>query len=166
MLTVTNPKKTNFKDMPLVECLEGNAMDTYFTLKLYELFNSGKMEDGHDLYHKLVAPVAEHFVGAEHRGIDINVGELDGLGRKLKAKTLDVEDQIYESNSVLPTDNLKSNADMSRILFARKTNSGYEEQENSFNLLPTELTATEQGSVSEPSLKLLLEMINKELLNR
>jgi len=166
MLTVTNPKKISFKDMPLVECIEGNAMDTYFTLKLYELFNSGKMEDGHDLYHNLVAPVAEHFVSAEHRGIDINMGELDGLGRKLRAKTLDVEDQIYESDVVLPTDNLKSNADMSRILFAKKTSSGFEEQEDSFNLLPTELTATEQGSVSEPSLRLLLEMINKELLNR
>ena len=37
MLTIDNPSKFDWANMDLGECMEGNAMDTYFTLKLFDL---------------------------------------------------------------------------------------------------------------------------------
>ena len=37
MLTIDNPSKFDWANMDLGECMEGNAMDTHFTLKLFDL---------------------------------------------------------------------------------------------------------------------------------
>ena len=37
MLTIDNPSKFDWANMDLGECMEGNAMDTCFTLKLFDL---------------------------------------------------------------------------------------------------------------------------------
>ena len=44
MLTVSNPQNTDWKNMPLGDLCEGNATDTYFTLKIYDLLMN-QMED-------------------------------------------------------------------------------------------------------------------------
>ena len=37
MLTITNPKNFDWASMSLADCCEGNAADSYFTLKLFDL---------------------------------------------------------------------------------------------------------------------------------
>jgi hypothetical protein len=37
MLTINNPKTFDWENMPLSDCLEGNAADAYFTLKIFDL---------------------------------------------------------------------------------------------------------------------------------
>ena len=37
MLTIDNPSKFDWANMDLSDCCEGNARDTYFTLKLFDL---------------------------------------------------------------------------------------------------------------------------------
>lgn len=38
MLTVSNPNNFKWDELSLSECARGNAMDAYFTLKLFHVF--------------------------------------------------------------------------------------------------------------------------------
>ena len=158
MLTIDNPNKFDWAGMPLSDCCEGNAMDSYFTLKLFNLICE-KME-GQSMYKlldKVVMPSLETFADMEYHGLDVDPTVLDSVGRELGTKNMNEEDFLYSCKGVTKTDNLSSNNDLIEILYTRDGGMG---------LYPPDKTSKGKPSVSAPTLKLLLEHIDEELKSR
>jgi DNA polymerase I-like protein with 3'-5' exonuclease and polymerase domains len=158
MLTIDNPKKFDWANMALSDCCEGNAMDSYFTLKLFYLVEE-KLEALGVLsfVEKVLPPALETFADMEYDGLLVSESKLAALGRNLNELTLNQEDSLYLFDPILKTDNLSSNNDLIDILYLR---------EGGFEFYPPDKTAKGSPSVSAPTLKILLEQINKELSKR
>lgn len=158
MLTIDNPKKFDWASMSLSDCCEGNAMDSYFTLKLFDLVEE-KLGDLNILpfVEKTLPSALEAFAEMEYGGLQVSTDRLSTLGKELKELTLNREDSLYFFKEIQKTDNLSSNKDLIDILYLR---------EGSFEFYPPDKTAKGAPSVSAPTIKILLEQINEELVRR
>ena len=158
MLTVTNPKTFDWANMSLADCCEGNAADSYFTLKLFNLIEDKVNDLGMgNIISNLIMPSLSTFSDMEYLGMDVSEDKLKEVGRQLSCANIDEEDELYEHPQVKLTDNLSSNNDLIEILYTR---------EGSFELYPPDRTGKGAPSVAAPTLKLLLEHIEKELERR
>lgn len=133
-------------------------MDSYFTLKLFDLVEE-KLEELDILpFVKKVLPEAlENFAEMEYGGLVVSEDRLSTLAKELKELTLNQEDSLYFFDQIKKTDNLSSNNDLINIFYLR---------EGSFEFYPPDKTVKGSPSVSAPTLKLLLEQINEELKRR
>jgi DNA polymerase I-like protein with 3'-5' exonuclease and polymerase domains len=158
MLTIDNPKKFDWANMALSDCCEGNAMDTYFTLKLFDLVEEKLEElDVLPFVEKVLSDSLETFAEMEYEGLLVSQDKLQQLTKELRGLTLNQEDELYGYPQVIKTDNLSSNNDLIDIFYLR---------EGGFEFYPPDKTAKGSPSVSAPTLKVLLEQINKELVRR
>jgi len=73
--------------MPLSDCCEGNALDSYFTLKLFDLIYE-KLGEGSmlKLIEQVVMPSLEVFAEMEYEGLDVDTDVLQKVGKELGAK--------------------------------------------------------------------------------
>tara|TARA_R110002051_G_scaffold289537_2_gene352614 strand:+ start:2829 stop:3308 length:480 start_codon:yes stop_codon:yes gene_type:complete len=158
MLTINNPNTFDWASISLSDCVEGNAMDTYFTLKLFDLICE-KLGDSPmmNLIEKVIMPSLEVFAEMEYEGLNVDVPTLESVGKTLNSKNMDEEDDLYSCVAVEKTDNLSSNNHLIEILYTR---------EGGMELYPPDKTASGKPSVSAPTLKLLLEHIEGELKKR
>ena len=158
MLTIKNPKTFDWANMALSDCCEGNAADSYFTLKLFNLIEEKLNDLGMgNLLSKLIMPSLSTFSEMEHAGMHVCEEKLESVGRSLRVANIDEEDNLYGFEEVTTMDNLSSNNDLVEILYTR---------EEGFGLYPPDRTAKGTPSVSAPTLKLLLEHIEEELNRR
>ena len=133
-------------------------MDVYFTLKLYEMIHSKLDELGMTkISEKVLMPSLEVFSRMERDGLLVSEDMLKTVGKSLSDKNLDNEDSLYLFDFVKKTDNLSSNNDLIEILYTR---------EEGMEMYPPDKTAKGKPSVSAPTLKLLLDIIDKELEKR
>ena len=93
----------------------------------------------------------------EYEGLLVSDTKLALLRKDLKELTLNQEDSLYHFNQVKKTDNLASNNDLIDLFYLR---------EGGFEFYPPDKTAKGSPSVSAPTLKILLEQINEELVKR
>jgi DNA polymerase I-like protein with 3'-5' exonuclease and polymerase domains len=158
MLTISNPKTFRWSEMSLHDCCEGNAADTYFTLKLFYLIMD-KLEDlgMTGLVENIIAPATEVFAEMEYEGLHVDMNQLGVVGQQLFSKNINQEDELYTFDQVQNTDNLGSNKDLMEVLYTR---------EGAFEFYPPDKTDKGAPSVSAPTLKLLLDQINEELKSR
>lgn len=159
MLTISNPKKFDWANINLLDCLEGNALDSYFTYKLYKvLLQSLDEQNINILLEKLISPLLSIFAEMELEGLDISENNLEILGKELKSLNITLEDDLYECKQVVNKDNLSSDKHMIEILYTR---------DSGFALYPPAYTKKkEQPSTSAPTIKLLLSQIDDELKRR
>ena len=146
MLTINNPKNFDWSSMSLSDCCEGNAMDSYFTLKLFDLV-SDKLDSLGVLpfVEKVLPDALETFADMEHGGLLVSTDKLATLAKQLKELTLNQEDSLYLFDQILKTDNLSSNNDLIDIFYLR---------EGGFEFYPPDKTAKGSPSVSAPTLKI------------
>jgi len=133
-------------------------MDSYFTLKLFDLVEEKLDEIGVlPFVEKVLSKSLETFAGMEYEGLLVSKEKLSTLGRELGELTLNQEDDMYLFSQVIKTDNLSSNNDLIDIFYLR---------EGGFEFYPPDKTAKGSPSVSAPTLKILLEQINEELMKK
>lgn len=157
MLTVYNPKTFDWANMALSDCCEGNAMDAYFTLKLFYLIEEKLEKPTLLLLKEVISDANSILAEIEYEGMLIDKAKLSEVGKTLKDKNIEDNDQLYAFPQVSKRDNLASNRDLIEILYTR---------EDSFEVYPPDRTASGAPSVSAPTLKLLLEYVNEELVTR
>lgn len=160
MLTVNDPSKVDWENMPLHEVARGNAMDTYFTLKLFDLINEKIQNEENNLpilVDHVLSPGLSVFAKAEFRGINIDPKELDETGRLLKSHIINLEDDLHESVGLIPTDNVYSTKCLIEIFYTR---------EGALELYPPARTGKGAPSTDADTIKLLLELIEEELERR
>ena len=133
-------------------------MDVYFTLKLYNKLVGMLSDLGMtEVSEKVLMPSLEVFSRMERDGLLVSEEVLKKVGKSLSDKNLDNEDNLYLFDSITKNDNLSSNNDLIEILYTR---------EGAMELYPPDKTAKGKPSVSAPTLKLLLEIIENELVKR
>ena len=158
MLTISNPRTFDWANMALSDCCEGNAADSYFTLKLFNLIEEKIKELGMEkIISKLIMPSLSTFSEMEYEGLQVNESKLDEVGRELRVNNIEEEDNLYSFKQVTTSDNFSSNNDLIEILYTR---------EDAFEMYPPDRTTKGAPSVSAPTLKLLLEHIEGELKRR
>lgn len=170
MLTVTNPASINWAEMPLAEMAKGNAFDTYFTLKCYDVLIN-KLEDAGmvDTYKNIIEPATLFFVDVELDGLLISETKLDQLGKELHDSLLGIEDKLYSFPEVKKDCSLKSSHDLIRTFFSlvKVGKDWVEDLEGyGFKLYPPILTGKRQPSTSAEALEVLKIQIKDELLRR
>jgi DNA polymerase I-like protein with 3'-5' exonuclease and polymerase domains len=158
MLTVKNPKTFDWANMPLSDCCEGNAADSYFTLKLFDVIEKKIKELGMEkIISRLIMPSLSTFAEMEYEGMQVSEKKLKQVARQLTSANIEEEDELYGFVQVKTSDNLSSNNDLIEILYTR---------EGAFELYPPDRTGKGSPSVSAPTLKLLLDHIESELKKR
>jgi DNA polymerase I-like protein with 3'-5' exonuclease and polymerase domains len=158
MLTISNPNTFDWGSIPFDECCKGNALDSYFTLKLFDLCFSKLEERGMvNLFSLILSPALEVFSTVEYEGLNVNLDKTAEIGKKLSDSNIDLEDTLYSCPGSTKIDNFSSNNHLIEVLYTR---------EGGLTLYPPDKTAKGSPSVSAPTLKILLEQIEKELTKR
>lgn len=174
MLTVTNPNRVNWSEMSLAQMARGNALDSYFTFKcyevLYEKLDKLKMIK---TYEEIMAPASLFFVDMEVEGLTISEEQLKVLQKELKNKIIETEELLYSYPEVKKDSNMGSANDMIRIFFSLDKFIGTEGQKDwlinpewGFGLYPPVFTDKKQPSTSYEALDLLLTQIKDEIDRR
>lgn len=157
MLTVRNANQFDWSSLGLEECARGNALDASFTLRIYEVLLEKLKENGtYNTFDKLLSPLFPVFAEIEYAGLDVSPGELGEVGRTLDDLLMDIEDSLYMTSKVAKTANLKSTADLIKVLFS----------DEGFGFYPPKITEKGKPSTDKQSLDTLLNQIDAELEKR
>tara|TARA_R110000737_G_scaffold36331_1_gene55702 strand:- start:3277 stop:3762 length:486 start_codon:yes stop_codon:yes gene_type:complete len=157
MLTVKDPSKTDWRNMPLGDLCEGNATDTYFTMKIYEkLMDEMEGDPVMGLVNRVLMRVIARFAKVEYLGLDVDVTKLDFIGRSIDDVNMTIEDRLYDLPSVKPKDKM-SGKELLEVMYLR---------EGALELYPAGTTDTNAPSTAEPVLTKMLEFIDEELEKR
>jgi len=133
-------------------------MDSYFTLKLFDLVHEKLDEVGVlPFVESIFSDALPTFAEMEYGGLEVSEEKLGQLEKELNELTLNQEDSLYYFDQIQKTDNLSSNNDLIDIFYLR---------EGGFEFYPPDKTAKGSPSVSAPTLKILLEQINEEIVRR
>lgn len=160
--------------MSLAQMAKGNALDSYFTLKcyevLYEKLDKLKMVK---TYEEIMAPASLFLVNMEVDGLTISESQLKVLGKELKNKIIETEELLYSYPEVKKDSNMGSANDMIRIFFSLDKFIGTEGQKDwlinpewGFGLYPPVFTDKKQPSTSYEALDMLLTQIKDEIDRR
>lgn len=171
MLTVSESSKFDWKNISLADCAEGNAMDTYFTAKVYlKLIDEVRDKGLEKLYEKLISPLSVAFSEMELEGMLIDQEKLQEIKSDLTRKIEDVEADLKKSPLVPEEINLNSSQQLCKVLFSLVKNSETKEYEVvdgvGFGLYPFEFTAKNQPSTSEETMTKLHSMVEAEYVKR
>ena len=157
MLTVTS-KNFDWENIPLADCLFGNAMDTNFTLKIFHLLEEKLKEQGcWDVMEKLLSPTLPSFADMEFGGLDVDPNVLDEVGRSLDMQQMMAEDDLLMHEKVFKGANLNATVDLRKILYL---------DEGGLCLYPPKRTGKGEPSTDKASLDMLLDYLNEELEER
>lgn len=168
MLTVDG-KNFNWKTIGLADCLRGNAIDSYFTLKIYRKLKDEIEKLGlTKLYEKLIAPLTVLFRDLESDGILIDPVKLASLKKDIGSAMERLEGEVKSLPSVPKDANLASNDDLIQIFYSlKKSPEGWVIDESSgFGLYPPSRTKNGQPQTDEETLKTLKDLLDEELVRR
>lgn len=171
MLTVSDSSKFDWKNISLIDCSEGNAMDTYFTAKVFlKLFSELKDKGLENLYEKLISPLSIEFSIMELEGMLIDPEKLNELKGVLATKIAEVEGALKTSPLVPDEINLNSSQQLCKVLFSLEKNPDTKEYELvegvGFGLYPFKMTSKNQPSTDEETMTKLHSMVESEYVRR
>lgn len=159
-------KKTDWKNMPLSTMARGNALDAYFTLKIFNVLNK-KIDElkMRNLYDKLMVPAVEFFKDMELDGLLISSNKVEELGKQLSDDIIEKEDRLFSFSEVTKTYEVTSTDDLIKILFSADKKGNI--VSGGFNLYPP-ITSDKTGSpsTSAEALDILIEQLEEEINKR
>lgn len=159
-----DPKKIDFATLPINEVIKGNALDSYFTLLLYEALAKEINPNFQEFHDLVLSPLIPYFAEQTREGIPVDPEKLNNLSLQLQIKKSIAKQDIF--NCEIYTDgvhNINSNKDLASVLYCSPD---YEAVEGSINLHWPETTDKGAPSTNSESLKFLLSEINTELAKR
>lgn len=171
MLTVEDNNKFDWRSISLMDCLKGNAMDTHYTIKIFNKL----MEDLEEkkltkLFEKLISPAIPVFRDMEYEGFLIDVDELNKLKAEISGKLANIEKQLIDSKYIPEGINLNSGQQLVQVLFSmvknKKTKEWEIDRDFGFGLYPFQMTEKGQPQTSEEVLIQLKEMVDEEYASR
>jgi|TARA_R110000824_G_C15202034_1_gene675769 DNA polymerase I-like protein with 3'-5' exonuclease and polymerase domains len=171
MLTVDKSTKFDWKNIPFVQCSEGNAMDTYFTLKVYgRLLEELQGKGLEALYEKLISPLTIAFRDIEFDGLLIDADKVASLKSELETKIEEAEVALLDTDRIPDDINLRSNQALCKVLFSmtrNKDTDGWDIDDSvGFGLYPFEWTKGGQPSTNQETLSKVESMITQEYVRR
>jgi DNA polymerase I-like protein with 3'-5' exonuclease and polymerase domains len=158
MLSIKNPETYDWANIPLLDCIEGNAMDSTVTLELYEIFQKILVDSKLDtLNDKLLAKGQEAFIEMEYEGIDVDINEIDKIDEEISSILENLSSKLLSKRVVPDEVNLNSDTQMAGVLFLN---------EEGLCLFPPDYTDTGAPKMDKDTIKILLSQIEIELKKR
>jgi DNA polymerase I-like protein with 3'-5' exonuclease and polymerase domains len=160
-------KKVDWANMPLATMARGNALDAYFTMKIFHKLHA-KLENlkMSGTYANLIAPAINLFVNMEVDGMLISKDKVNELGKQLKTDIEEQEEKLYSYPQIPDkTMQITSTDDLVQILYSvdKKLNI----VNMGFGLFPPiSSDKTNAPSTSAEALDILLEQLEEELVRR
>ena len=149
--------KKDWANTPLPELVKGNAMDTFYTLRIFrELEGELDKLDANKINDLVYAPLTNIFAKVEREGMEVDLGELENVKKNLDKTIIDIEDKLYAIPEVRPSDNLSSTLDLRKVLYS----------EEGFGFYAPKFTGKELPSTDKETLEELLSQIEEELDSR
>ena len=158
MLTVRDGNNFDWSNIPLTECLYGNAMDAHYTLKVFNILKQKLEELGIDtFYEKVLAPSNTVFMEPEYDGLLVSKERLKSVGKELNDSIIEVHDSMFSYPQINKEENLASTKDLCGIFYTK---------EGGFEFYPPDKTDGGDPSVNKATLDILLSQIKTELNSR
>lgn len=158
MLSVKNPETYDWKNIPLLDCVEGNAMDSIVTLELYNLLLE-KIEENNltNLFENLVSESQVYLTEAEFEGQEVDSDEVEKIEEELTINIKSIEEELI-ATGLFPEDiNFNSDQQVGDVFFMR---------EDGLALYAPYFTDTGAPSLNNESRQFLRANILIELKNR
>ena len=169
MLTVEG-KNFDWKNIPLLQCAEGNAKDTYATAKVYvKLLDEVRQKGLEKLYDKLIAPLSVAFRDMEFEGLLIDEGKLDQLDSELQNKIASSDAALREAAGLESGTNLNSTNQLIKVIYSFEKNEEGEwiqVEDFGLGLYPFEFTKKGAPSTNEETLTKVKSMVEEEFVSR
>ena len=169
MLTVEG-KNFDWKNIPLLQCAEGNAKDTYATAKVYvKLLDEVRQKGLEKLYDKLIAPLSVAFRDMEFEGLLIDEGKLDQLDSELQNKIASSDAALREAAGLESGTNLNSTNQLIKVIYSFEKNEEGEwiqVEDFGLGLYPFEFTKKGAPSTNEETLTKVKAMVEEEFTAR
>ena len=158
MLTVRDGNNFDWANIPLTDCLQGNAMDAHYTLKVFGVLKE-KLEEMEvdEFYESVLAPANTVFMKPEYHGLCVSQDKLKAVGKSLNDSIIETHDSLFDYPQLSISDNLSSTRDLCGVFYTR---------EGGFEFYPPDKTEKGEPSVSKPTLDILLSQIKQELNSR
>lgn len=153
--------KTDFANMPIDEVAEGNALDVFYTLDLFYLFEESLPEHFLKFHSEVIEPLNSYLALQTYNGITIDTSKLEEMEKSLLEKKETAIDEIY---SIYPAGkNINSSKDLKEFLYCDEQ---INRVDGSFNVYWPETTPKGAPSTNADSLSFLLKEVKKELAER
>lgn len=169
MLTVEG-KNFDWKNIPLIQCADGNAKDTYATAKVYvKLLEEVRQKKLEKLYEKLIAPLTVAFLNMEYEGLLIDEEKLNQLDIELQEKIKLADIALREAAGLEGDTNLNSTNQLVKVIYSfEKDDKGEWMQVEDFGLglYPFEFTKKGAPSTNEETLSKVKAMVEEEFTAR
>lgn len=157
MLTIKNPETYDWSNIPLEDCLFGNAMDTLMTHRLYSKLRVLLAENERlHLFEKLISPGLKQFSESEYIGIDIDEKALYREDKNILDRLQKIELELKE---------LAGNTDLN-INSGLQLNDLFFNSDTGLKLYPVKYTDKNKPCLDSDALTNMLEIINKEILKK
>ena len=170
MLSVKNANTFDFKNIPLIDCCEGNAKDTNITARVYaKLLQEVKDKGLEKFYEKLISPLAIAFRDMEYEGLLIDKDKLDQLDEELLLKIKEAEHHLKEAAGLEDVVNLNSTQQLINVIysFTKDTKGNWNQTEDfGLGLYPFEFTKKGAPSTNEETLNKVKNMVEEEFVSR
>ena len=169
MLTVEG-KNFDWKNIPLLQCAEGNAKDTYATAKVYvKLLDEVRQKGLEKLYDKLIAPLSVAFRDMEYEGLLIDEDKLNQLDSELQNKIASSDAALREAAGLESGTNLNSTNQLIKVIYSFEKNEEGEwiqVEDFGLGLYPFEFTKKGAPSTNEETLTKVKSMVEEEFVSR
>lgn len=170
MLTKDNATKVDWTKIPILECMEGNALDAYYTVKIYnKLIEDVKTKRLEKLYDKLISPLTPILAEMEYEGLLIDTNKLADLKQQILTK-LDQLKASFNTIDFIPSGvNFDSSHDLIKILYSLERDDKKEWQVSEsygFGLYPFSKTDKGQPQTNDETLVQLKDIVEKEYSRR
>ncbi len=170
MLSVNNASKFDFKNIPLMACVEGNAKDTNVTARVYvKLLQEVREKKLEGLYEKLISPLAIAFRDMEYEGLHIDEEKLNQLDLELQEKISIADKDLRKAAGLEDDTNLNSTTQLISVIYSfAKSDEGEWLQSEDFGLglYPFEFTKKGAPSTNEETLSKVKNMVEEEYISR
>lgn len=169
MLTVEG-KNFDWKNIPLLQCADGNAKDTYATAKVYvKLLDEVRQKGLEKLYDKLIAPLSVAFRDMEYEGLLIDESKLDQLDLELQEKISNADSALRLAAGLEEGTNLNSTHQLIKVIYSFEKNEEGEwiqVEDFGLGLYPFEFTKKGAPSTNEETLTKVKAMVEEEFVSR
>lgn len=169
-------KNFDWKNIDLMQCLQGNALDAFYTLKVYtKLLEEIRKTGLEKLYDKLISPLTTVFRDIEYNGMDIDKNKLESLKKELLDKMETIKTKMVDSKYI-PNNYKLSGDNLIGILFSlvkgvdpntkKKSKDWIINEDIGFGLYPVSRTESGQPCTAEEDMTKLKELVDREFLSR
>lgn len=160
-------KKFDWINIPLGECLRGNSLDTYYTIKVFDFLLEKVKDVGLEkLYERLISPSTQMFRDIELEGLNIDENKLKEIKNDLLQKIEELKKGMY--SDYFPKDYKFSGNNLLEIIYSlQKDDEGnWILTDKGFGLYPFEKTTKGQPSTDDECLTKMRELVNMECIKR